>query len=430
MNLFKATIDQKVSRRWLYIGLVVAAVSVALIGFYVYKQSSTETATTTTPVIRRTINANVSATGAIKPMVGAEVKVGSRISGRVEKLLVSVGSQVEKGQVIVEIDARELTGNLMKAQADIQLAEARLDSYLTGARKEERAIAVATVQQATQNMEVSTANYKRYLTLYDAGAISKSQIELAEKEWIAAKSQQEISNQQSQVAQNKYLPADINMADAQVMQARASLLNSQTQLSYATIRSPISGTVASVTTQEGETVSASNQAPTFVTIVNLSQLQVDVYIDETDVGKIKVGQKAGIVVDAYPAKDFEGEVTAISPRATLVNNVVYYIATVKLENLEGLLKPDMTANVSILLEQRPNVLAVPNLAIKKENGKAYVQVLVEGKVLARTVKLGLKDQRFTEVIEGIGEGEQVVLGGGTSTPAETTDKATKLPNMK
>ena len=407
-----------------------AAVSVAIISFYLSKQPSTEAATTTAAVIRKTINASVSATGAIKPMVGAEVKVGSRISGKVEKLLVSVGSQVEKDQVIVEIDARELTGNVMKSQADVQLAEARLDSYLTGARKEERAIAVATVQQATQSMEVSKANYARYLTLYDAGAVSKAQMEVAEKEWIAAKSQQEISSQQSEVAQNKYLPADIRMADAQVMQARASLLNAQTQLSYATIRSPISGTVASVTTQEGETVSASNQAPTFVTIVNLSQLQVDVYIDETDVGKIKVGQKASIVVDAYPSKDFEGEVTAISPRATLVNNVVYYIATVKLENLEGLLKPDMTANVGIVLEQRPNVLVVPNPAIKKEDGKAYVQVLVDGKVLTRTVKLGRKDQRVTEVMEGVREGEQVVLGGAPFTPAETADKATKLPSMK
>ena len=313
----------------------------------------------TAVVGRRNISSSVTATGSVKAMVGAEVKIGSRISGRVEKIHVAVGDKVSKDQVVVELDSRELEGNSRKAGADLTLA--------------------------TKNLELSQANYQRVNRLYQQGALSLAQKEAADKELAAAQAQYDTSRQ-------------------------TVWENARTQLSYAFLRSPISGTVASVTTQEGETVSAGNQAPTFVTVVDLNRLQIDVYVDETDIAKIRVGMPAQIVVDAFPTRDFEGTVTAVAPKATILNNVVYYVATVTPTNPEGLLKPDMTVNAMLMVEERKNVLAVPAPAVRKEEGKSFVRIWQDGKIALRPVRVGSRDGKFVEIVEGVKEREVVVVG--------------------
>jgi macrolide-specific efflux system membrane fusion protein len=182
-------------------------------------------------------------------------------------------------------------------------------------------------------------------------------------------------------------------------------------MSYANIYAPISGVIASVTTQQGETVSASSlNVPTFVTIVDLNRLEIYAYVDETDIGKIKPGLDATFTVDSFPEKDFKGKVTAVYPKATIQDNVVYYITLVSIENPEGKLKPDMTVNATIYLNKRDNVLAVPNRAIKREGGKKIVQVLEKGKPVQKAIKTGWKDGSYTEIIEGLKEGDKVVTG--------------------
>jgi len=319
----------------------------------------------TAVVSRRNISSAVQATGSVKAMVGAEVKIGSRISGRVERIHVAVGERVEKGQVVVELDTRELEGNVRKTEADLRLA--------------------------AKNLELSRANYQRMDRLFKQGAISLSQKEAAEKELASAESQYDISRQ-------------------------AAWENAQTQLSYAILRSPISGTVAAVTTQEGETVSAGNQAPTFVTVVDLNRLQVDVYVDETDIAKIREGMPAQIVADAFPARDFEGTVTAIAPKATILNNVVYYVATVTPTKPEGLLKPDMTVNVTLIVDERKNVLAVPAAAVRKEDGKTFVRLWQDGNISQRAVRTGSRDGKYIEIIDGVKEKDMVIVGDTPQKP--------------
>ncbi|MHC1760438.1 MAG: efflux RND transporter periplasmic adaptor subunit [Negativicutes bacterium] len=340
---------------WIAGILLVAGAGAAYWFWPAQKAAAPETAS----ISRRNISSTVTATGSVKAMVGAEVKIGSRISGRVEKIHVAVGDPVEKGQLVVEIDARELEGNVRKAESDLKLT--------------------------VKNLELSQANYQRIDRLFRQGALALSQKEVAEKELASSQSQYETNR-------------------------RAVWENAQTQLSYASLRSPISGTVASVTTQEGETVSAGNQAPTFVTVVDLNRLQIDVYVDETDIAKIRVGMPAQIVADAFPTRDFEGTVTAVAPKATILNNVVYYVATVAPVKTEGLLKPDMTVNAVLMLEERPNVLAAPNAAVRKEDGKTFVRLWQNGAVTQRAVRVGSRDGKYIEIVDGVKEKDVVVVG--------------------
>ncbi|MCP5048431.1 MAG: HlyD family efflux transporter periplasmic adaptor subunit, partial [bacterium] len=180
---------------------------------------------------------------------------------------------------------------------------------------------------------------------------------------------------------------------------------------------------------EGETVSASFSSPTFVTIIDLRRLEVQTYVDETDIGRISPGQEALFTVDTFPDTDFKGTVTAIYPKAEIQNNVVNYITIVKMigtngnnnENIDGninendngkTLRPEMTTTVTILLNTRNNVLTVPTKAIRREGGRKYVYI-VENKdtpPTRRWIKPGWKDKYYTEIIEGLKENQNVILG--------------------
>ncbi len=311
-------------------------------------------------VARRDINSSVTATGIIKPMVGAEVKVGSRISGIVTKLYANIGDYVQAGQQIAQLDTLDLKAKLLQSEA-----------------------ALITAQAA---QEYALSESARQKALFEQTLISRQEYDLSQK--------------------------SIKAAEAQLKQAQANLTSSRIQLDYARISAPISGVVASVSTQEGEVVSASFSAPTFVTIINLKKLEVRAYVDETDIGKIKVGQAASFTVDTYTENDFKGTVTAIYPAAVIQDNVVNYIVTIRIEDFQGkTLRPEMTANVSLSLGVHQNVLAVPTSAIKRGKGGKYVLV-PDGKAgTARPVKTGWKDATHTEILSGLKEGDSVIVSG-------------------
>lgn len=179
--------------------------------------------------------------------------------------------------------------------------------------------------------------------------------------------------------------------------------------SFATITAPISGIVASVATQEGETVAAGLSAPTFLTIVDLGRLQVNAFVDEVDIGKVKAGLAASFTVDAFPSRDFSGRVAAIYPTATIQDNVVKYVVAVDIDSgYAGSLRPEMTANVRIRVDER-TVLAIPARAIRRENGASVVYVRVDGKPQSRAVRLGWRDGGWVEIVEGLKVGERVFV---------------------
>jgi RND family efflux transporter MFP subunit len=206
-------------------------------------------------------------------------------------------------------------------------------------------------------------------------------------------------------------------AEAEQARAAASLQSALVDRSFTVIASPIAGIVASVSTQEGETVAAGLSAPTFVTIVDLERLQVNAYVDEVDIGKVAVGQAALFTVDAFPQRDFEGHVAAIYPSATIQDNVVKYIVAVTIQGgYGGLLRPEMTASVHIQLEERM-VLAIPARAVSRQGGESVVYLWRDGRPERRDVRLGWRDGPWVEVLEGLQEGDRILLDAPASTEA-------------
>jgi multidrug efflux pump subunit AcrA (membrane-fusion protein) len=365
------------------------------------------------PVMRRNLSATVTATGTIKAMVGAEVKVGSRIPGRVEQLAVQVGDRVKTGQVIARLEQDDLYAAVEKDRADLAAAEAKLATVRNGARTQELQSAEAALRQAEANRLLAQVNLDRYRQLYQDGGIALQVVDTAARDYDVTVAQVRTAREQLSLVREKYTPEDVQYAEAQVLQARAALRMAEANLGYATITAPMSGVVASVSTQQGETVtsgSAAAQAPTFVTIIDLNRLQVDAYVDETDIGKVQVGQTASFAVDAFPDKEFTGKVTAIYPKALIQQNVVTYDVAIAIDNHEGLLRPDMTTNTTITVAKREKVLAIPNQAVRREDGDRVVFIQEGERLVRRPVKTGWKDKTYTEVLSGLKEGDRVVVG--------------------
>jgi macrolide-specific efflux system membrane fusion protein len=351
-----------VQRKWIWIAAALA-VPAAAGALLVRGRSDRPPAGTldTVRAARRDLDAVVKATGVVRPVVGAEVRVGSRASGVVERLHVKVGDPVHRGQLLAELETRELAAR--RDQAAAALASARARAVLAG---QERA---------------------RARRLANDRALSQADLDRAES--AAA------------------------LADAAVSEATAALALSRVQLEQARIVAPISGLVASVTTQEGETVSATLAAPTFVTIVDLARLELWAYVDETDIGRIQLGQPATFTVDAYPDRTFEGQVTAVYPRAEIRDNVVDYVVVVRFPPPAAggpTLRPEMTASVKIVLARKTGAVAVPRRAVRRDGGRSFVLVDEGGRPAQRVVRVGARDETHVEILDGLKDGEAVVVG--------------------
>jgi len=358
-------------------------------------------------ITKQTFAPAVTALGTVNPQVGAEVRLGARIPGKVEHLRANVGDLVKKGQVIAELEKDELKAIVEKQRAELNKTLINLASLETlGPIEIEKAEAEWGRLKATQDLEA--AEYEREAALFEKNFTSKQNLDLAKEELLVAQKELEASSKTLELTRNR-LKEDLKWQKSEVESARATLRIAEVELSYATLRAPISGTIASVSTQEGETVAVGLSTPTFVTIIDLNRLQVETYVDEVDIGKIKIGQRATFTVEAFPSIDIEGEVVAIYPKAILKENVVFYNVIVKnLKPPSVDLRPEMTANVSIFLEPREDVLVVPAGSVAKSGGSNFVYVLKDGKPVRREVRIGWKQGRFLEITEGLDEGDEVL----------------------
>jgi RND family efflux transporter MFP subunit len=224
----------------------------------------------------------------------------------------------------------------------------------------------------------------------------------------AARERLDVARAQLSSARREF---DLAQREVRAEHARASaaLALAEVERSFTVIRAPIAGTIASVSTQEGETVAAGLNAPTFVTIVDLRRLQVHAYVDEVDIAKVHLGQQASFAVDAYPARDFNGRIGAIYPSATIQDNVVKYVVAIDVaDDSTELLRPEMTASVHIAQESR-SVLAIPARAVRRQNGRNVVYVRGPGGDESRPVRTGWRDGPFIEIIDGLRNGERIVL---------------------
>jgi len=402
--------------------LPVVAVPVAWWWYTHRLPGAVESTGSTATVARRDFSSSVLATGAVQAQVGAEVRVGARISGKVQRLYANIGDRVAKGQVVAELEKADLEALVSQREAELDLARAGLAAVDSLLPKEiEKAKLEVTESEATYKLAESVLGRTRQL--YQKNAVSQDELDQAEERHSVSKVRVASARKALELAETRYAE-DSRQARAEVARAASALENARVQLSYATISAPIDGVIASVSTEEGETVAAGMQAPTFVTIIDLERLQVDAYVDEVDVGKVKVGQRAAFTVDAFPATEFEGKVSAIYPKAVIQDNVVNYDVVIDIETpYHGLLRPEMTASVTIFLEKREGVLAIPAKAVQRERGRTVVYVDADGRAEPREIKAGWRDGQWIEVASGLQEGEAVFL----EVPGQEQQKDQELP---
>ena len=388
--------------------LLVAAGAVLSLLWFARGRRSGDQGPATYRVARRTFTSTVLATGAVKPQVGAEVRVGARVSGKVELLHTNVGDVVEKGDAIGELEKADLKAMVAQRQAELDIAEGKLSAAQALLPVEiEKAEADVTKWDAT--VALAQKELVRQDDLLKQNFTSLQAGDQAQEQLLVAEAQLSSTRKALELTQIRYAE-ELKQGRAEVQRAKAALANSKVQLSYATITAPILGVIGSVSTQEGETVAAGLNAPTFVTIIDLKRLQVDAFVDEVDIGKVKEGQHAVFTVDAFPAREFEGKVAAIYPKAVVLENVVNYDVVIEITTAyHGFLRPEMTASVTIFLEARENLLAVPVKALRRERGKSIVYVLVNDEPQQREVTVGWRDGQWVEVVVGLEEGDLVLL---------------------
>ena len=321
-------------------------------------------------VATHTLQNSITATGTIEAVTS--VTVGTQVSGIVNKLYVDYNSVVKKGQVIAELDKTNLISELNTAKANLASTES--------------------------NLNYQSANMKRYQTLYKKGLVSADEYENALLAYRQAKEQ--------------------------VASSRENVQRAQTNLGYATITSPIDGTVISKSVEEGQTVAASFNTPELFTIAkDLKNMQVIANVDEADIGGVAVGNRVNFTVDAYPDDTFEGVVKQVRLEATTTNNVVTYEVVISAPNADLKLKPGLTANVTIFTKEQANILSVANKALRftptKETvgkdmkivdckGKNKVWTLNGNTLIAHSVNIGQSDAMHTQIISGIKAGQSVV----------------------
>ena len=331
-------------------------------------------------VALKTLQNSVTATGTIEAVTS--VTVGTQVSGIVNKLYVDYNSQVKKGQVIAELDKTNLLSELNTAKANLASAQSSLN--------------------------YQAANMERYKTLYKKGLVSADEYENALLTYRQAKEQ--------------------------VASSKENVQRAQTNLGYATITSPIDGTVISKSVEEGQTVAASFNTPELFTIAkDLTNMQVVANVDEADIGNVKEGDRVTFTVDAYPDDTFEGTVKQVRLEATATNNVVTYEVVISAPNADLKLKPGLTANVTIYTQERSGVLAVANKALRftptKETvgkdmkivdckGKNKVWTLNGNTLTAHPVTIGQSDGINTEITKGLKQGDKIVTEIVVNVPEE------------
>lgn len=333
----------------------------------------------TEAVTRAPLSASVTATGTIEPIL--QVEVGTQVSGIIAKIYADYNSMVKKGELLAVLDKTVLESELASRKSDLASSE--------------------------NEYEYQVKNYTRIKQLYEKKLVSESDYETA--------------SYQYQKARNSF------------DRSRSDLVKAQTNLSYATICSPIDGVVLSRTVDEGQTVAASFNTPTLFTIANdLTKMQVVADVDEADIGKVAEGQKVTFQVDAFPDENFEGVVTQVRLEPTTTSNVVTYEVIIDAPNPTLKLKPGLTANITIYILQKENVLSVPVKALNlhldtTENtmdiagSTRQVWVRKGNQIEKRVVETGVSDGIRTEILSGLNENDSLITGVSQAVTQEVSE---------
>jgi HlyD family secretion protein len=395
---------KKRRRRITIAGIVVGVILVFALGLFAFTRGGTKIDSSKLAKVEKgDLAKSVVATGKVTPITKVEVK--SKASGIVKKLLVDYGDRVKKGQLLAQLDKEEIQAQVDQARAALEAAEANLTSSRADYDR-------AKVDAEGPDVPLLKRAYERAIGMAKEGVVSTSALEDAQKNYELALNKQNVAK-----AQVTVLKAKIAQAEAQVAQDRATLKQLDEQLSYTDIESPINGVVLSRDVEMGDAVSSilvlGSSATLVMTLGDTSQVYVKGKVDESDIGKVYLGQPARIKVESFKDKTFNGVVTKISPMGVEKDNVTTFEVRVSINNPGGELKAEMTANAEIILEEHKNVLQIPEGAIiYDKDKKASVEIpdpkAKDGKKKV-ALSIGISNGAKTEVLSSLKEGDQVVL---------------------
>ena len=355
---------------------VIIAILAVFLGFKFLKGDSDEYITA--PVKKKTITKVIEASGTINPVQTATV--GAQVSGKITAVYVDYNTPVKKGQLLAEIDTSIFQANLDQQKANIENSRAQLRKL-----------------EATANYD--KLMYQRYKNLLSKGYVSKSEVD----QWEAT---------------YKADAANIAAQQAQIRENLASYKKAEADLGYTKIVSPVDGVIISKGVEVGETVASSFQTPELFSVAeDLTKMQIEANVSEADIGNVSVGQEADYTLDGYPDETFKGYVKQVRLSSTTTSNVVTYTVVIGVDNEELKLKPGMTANVSIIVAKKEDILTVPNSALKFTPVSADtkyetqgVWVLNNGWPERVSIKTGVSDELKTEIItDKLNENDMVII---------------------
>jgi membrane fusion protein, macrolide-specific efflux system len=392
---------KKRSRLWLWLPI---AVIMAGTGYYVwtsYEASTSATAVITQPVVRADIENAVTAVGTLDSV--KSVDAGAQVSGQLKVLHVEIGDKVTQNELIAEIDPATIQNRIEIDQAELANLQAQL------------------VSKKAQ-LVLKQANIERQRNLVAARSVSQSTLDQA-------------------IADLATADADVKALEAQIRKQQATLDGDQVDLGYTKIYAPMAGTIAAVPVKEGQTLNASQTAPTIVTIADLSTMTVKAQVSEADVSKLKIGMDAYFTLLGQPGKRYAGKLRQIQPTPDIENNVVLYYALFDVPNTDGDLMISMSAQVFFLESSAKDVLVVPSSAIRTQRGsgeaggeKPGFEVSVvdaAGKTSTRKVEVGIRNRVNAQIKSGLKEGELVIVGQASdaSNAASNTGKGRRGQRM-
>ncbi|HXC71582.1 MAG TPA: efflux RND transporter periplasmic adaptor subunit [Pyrinomonadaceae bacterium] len=350
-----------------------------------------------------------------------KIAVGAKVMGRVAWIGVEKGDTVQGGQVLVRLEASEFRAQVNQAQANFAASQARLDKLRTGSRPEEKLKDRAAVLQAEANLKNAEAEYQRTESLFRSGVSSKAEYDRALAQRDSAAAMVQSARQASAMTDIGPRKEEIRAAEAEVQQMKAALDYANTQLAATEIKAPVSGTVLERTVEPGEMVSpsafgGSGARTSVVDLADLTDLQVELDISQSEFARLKMSQRAEIIPDAYPNLRFAGFIEEIAPEANRAKSTVQ--VKVKVENPNEQLRPEMNARVNFLSDKPATTesksvarVLVPKAAVVKQDNSSFVFVVKGNKVEQRTIRTGEESGDAYVVLDGLSGSETVAVTG-------------------
>jgi len=369
-------------------------------------------------VRRGTIDSRFAARGRVEGKTSQEIKLAARTFGRLREVSVNDGDPVRKGQTVAVLENRDAEGRVAEARAAVARAQAELEKLLNGARPEERSAARAEMEEAQATADNAVKEHTRLEKLFhDGGIVSQAALDRAVRDQKAAQARLESLRQRYRLIMAPPRSEDVAAARAEVDLARARLVQAQDYFDNTFIRSPVDGVVVKRFMNPGESISYESLYQPVVTVAETTHLMVRAEIDETDIGKIKVGQRAEVHCDAFPGQRFAGRVVRISgglgKKTIRTDNPMEKVDTEVLESFVELdpgspLRVGLRVDVYFPMEQKENVLVVPRRAMELLDGVAKVRVKTAEGIRQIPVRIGSQDGLYVEIVGGLREGDLIV----------------------